>query len=147
MSPTSRNNIQQNRGFIAPGESRSDSGALAAGNANAIAFAWHNPELQDILIKKVTIRITTPGGTSGSLLDVGIADDVVGTNLGTEFFNDIDLNTAAIVKSTIATPGTQTVEVFCQDSVSATDGWIVGQILVENAASLVGSYYIEYEGA
>lgn len=139
--------IQQNIGFIAPGESRSVFGSLTAGNADAIAFAWHNPELQDILIKKVTIRITTPGGTAGSLLDVGIADDAAGTNLGTEFFNDIDLNTAAIVKSTIATPGTQTVEVFCQDSVSATDGWIVGKILTANAASLVGSYYIEYEGA
>lgn len=141
------NSFAKNRNYIGPGESRSASGLLTAGNANAIAFAWHNPELQDILIKKVTIRITTPGGTAGSLLDVGIADDAAGTNRGTEFFDDVDLNTAAIVKSTIATPGTQTVEVFCQDSVSATDGWIVGQILVENAASLVGSYYIEYEGA
>jgi len=140
VSPTSRNNIQQNRGFIAPGESRSASGRLTAGNANAIAFAWHNPELQDILIKKVTIRITTPGGTAGSLLDVGIADDAAGTNRGTEFFNDLDLNTAGISDQDI-TP------VFCQDSVSATDGWVVGKILVQNAASLVGSYYIEYIGA
>lgn len=68
-------------------------------------------------------------------------------NLGTEFFDDVDLNTAAIVNSTIATPGTQTVEVLCQDSASATDAYVVGKILVENASSLVGSYYIEYEGA
>ena len=139
--------VKDNIGRIVPGESRSASGLLTAGSADAIAFAWHNPELQDILVKKVTIRITTPGGTAGSLLDVGIADDAAGTNLGTEFFDDVDLNTAAIVKSTVATPGTQTVEVFCRDSVSATDGWIVGQILVADAASLVGSYYIEYEGA
>lgn len=139
--------IRSNVGYIASGESRSAFGRLTAGVADAIAFAWHNPELQDILIKKITIRITTPGGTAGSLLDVGIADDVVGTNLGTEFFNDIDLNTAAIVKSTVSPPGTQTVEVFCQDSISVTDGWIVGKILVANAAALVGSYYIEYEGA
>lgn len=140
-------NVRNNLGHIAPGESRSVSGPLTAGNADAIAFAWHNPNSQDILIKKVTIRIITPGGTAGSLLDVGIADDATGTNLGTEFFNDIDLNTAAIVKSTIATPGTQTVEVLCQDSASATDAYVVGKILVENASSLVGSYYIEYEGA
>lgn len=132
---------------ILPGEVRNASGSLTAGNANAIAFAWHDPEAQDILVRKVTIRITTAGGTAGGLLDVGIADDATGTNLGTEFFNDIDLNAAAILKSTIATPGTQTVEVLCQDSASATDGWIVGKILVENAASLVGKYYIEYEGA
>lgn len=141
------NGIVGNSGFIARGEPRFVSGSLKAGRANAIAFARYNPEGQDILIKKVTIRITTPGGTAGSLLDVGIADDAAGTNRGTEFFDGVDLNTAAIVKSTIATPGTQTVEVFCQDYVSATDGWIVGQILVADASNLVGTYYIEYVGA
>lgn len=141
------NVIVGNGGFIARGEPRFVSGSLTAGSADAIAFARRNPEFQDILIKKVTIRITTPGGTAGSLLDVGIADDATGTNLGTEFFDDVDLNTAAIVNSTIATPGTQTVEVLCQDTASATDAYVVGKILVENASSLVGSYYIEYEGA
>ena len=136
----SGNKIIDNDGLIGRGEIRSASGLLIAGNADAIAFAWHNPELQDILIKKVTIRITTPGGTAGSLLDVGIADDAAGTGLGAEFFNDLDLNTAGISDQDI-TP------VFCQDSVSATDGWVVGKILVQNAASLVGSYYIEYMGA
>ena len=29
---------------------------------------------------------------------------------------------------------------------SATDGWVVGKILVANAANLVGSYYVEYVG-
>jgi hypothetical protein len=129
-----------NYGYIAPGESRSVSGRLTAGNADAIAFAWYNPEAQDILIKKVTIRITTPGGTAGSLLDVGIADDATGTNLGAEFFDDLDLNTAGISDQDITA-------VFCQDSVSATDGWVVGKILAQNAGSLVGSYYIEYMGA
>ena len=129
-----------NIGYIAPGEVRTASGSLTAGNANAVAFAWHNPELQDVLIKKVTIRITTPGGTAGSLLDVGIADDATGTNLGAEFFDDLDLNTAVTSDQDITA-------VLCQDSVSATDGWVVGKILAQNAGSLVGSYYIEYMGA
>jgi hypothetical protein len=138
---------KDNVGYIAPGETRSASGALTAGNANAIAFAWNNPEAQDVYIKKVVITVTTPGGTAGSGLQVGIADDAVGTNLGTEFANTFDLNTAAVYDSTYATDnGTQVKWVFCQDSASATDGWVVGQILDANAASLVGTYYIEYVG-
>ena len=136
-----------NEGYIAPGEDRVYTGSLTAGNANAIAFAWHNPEAQDIYIKKVIVAITTPGGTAGSLLDVGIADDAAGTNLGTEFFDDLDLNTAAVSDSLISTPGNQTLWVSCQDSASATDGYVVGKILTANAASLVGKYYIEYVGA
>ena len=137
----------QNAGYVMPGEIRSSWGTLTAGNANAICFAWHNPEAQDILIKKVIVEVTTAGGTPGSHLDVGIADDAAGTNRGTEFFDDLLLNSAQVDDSWVGGDGgTQTKWVFCQDSVSATDGWVVGQILDANAASLVGRYYIEYAG-
>jgi hypothetical protein len=140
-------NTNTRTGFIYSGEVRTASGSLTAGNANAIGFAFHDPELQDIYVKKIVITVTTPGGTAGSHLDVGIADDATGTNRGTEFFNDLLLNTAQVNDSWVAGDGgTQTKWVFCQDNVSATDGWIVGQILDANAASLVGSYYIEYVG-
>lgn len=139
--------VQNNQGYINKGEIRSSSGLLTAGNANVIAFAWHSPEFEDIYIKKVVVTVTTGGGTAGSHLDVGIADDTTGTNRGTEFFNDLLLENVSVNDSLVAaTGGTQTVWVFCQDSASATDGWIVGQILDANAASLVGSYYIEYVG-
>ena len=139
--------IRNNIGYIARGEVRSASGALTAGNANAICFAWHNPEAQDVLVKKVVVEVTTGGGTVGSHLDVGIADDAAGTNRGTEFFDDLLLNSVQINDSWLAGDGgTQTKWVFCQDSASATDGWVVGQILDANAANLVGRYYIEYEG-
>ncbi len=132
-------------GYMYPGEVRYARGSLVAGNANAITFAWHNPELSDILVKKVTIEITTPGGTALSVIKLGIADDVVGTNLGSEFFTAIDANAAAVRDSYLAgDTGAQTKWVFCQDSASATDGWIVGQILTQNAANLVGQFYIEY---
>jgi len=36
--------------------------------------------------------------------------------------------------------------VFAQDSASATDDWVVDQILSDNATSLAGKYYIEYVG-
>lgn len=141
------NLVEKNIGYIASGEIRTASGTLTAGNANAIGFAWHNLELQDIYIKKVVVTVTTGGGTVGSHLDVGIADDATYTNGGTEFFNDLLLNNVQVNDSTNAADGgNQTKWVFCQDSVSATDGWVVGKILDANAASLVGSYYIEYVG-
>ncbi|MBA7593475.1 hypothetical protein ES703_00395 [subsurface metagenome] len=141
------NIIRDNEGYINSGEQRFASGRLTAGNANAICFAWHNPEAQDILIKKVVIEVTVAGGVGGSHLDVGIADDAAGTNRGTEFFDDLLLNTVQIDDSwVVGDGGTQTKWVFCQDLASGTDGWIVGQILDANAGSLVGRYYIEYVG-
>lgn len=139
--------IHKNVGYIARGEVRSVSGALTAGVVNAICFAWNNPEAQDILVKKVVVEVTTAGGTPGSHLDVGIADDAIGTNRGVEFFDDLDLNAAQIDDSWVGGDGgTQTKWVFCQDQASAVDDWIVGQILDANAGSLVGRYYIEYVG-
>ena len=124
---------------------RVDSGTLTAGVANAIAFAWHNPLTVDVLIRRVVVEVTTAGGTAGADLDVGIADNAIGTNRGTEFFNDLNLNTVRVNDSfVVGDGGTQTKWVVCQDSASATDGWVVGQILDANAASLVGKYYIVY---
>jgi hypothetical protein len=139
--------ITNNSGYIDSGEVRSYSDVVTAGNANAIGFTWHNPELQDILIKKVTIEVRGAGGTVGSHLDVGIADDAAGTNRDTEFFNDLLLNSVKVNDSWVAGDGgTQTKYVLCEDSASGTDGWIVGQILDANAASLWARYYIEYVG-
>jgi hypothetical protein len=123
------------------------SGTLTAGNANAIAFGWHNPLAVDIFITKVVVEVTTPGGTGGSLLRVGISDDTNGTNIGEEFFpaTGLTLNTAAVYDSWNSDDtGAQVKFITCQDSASATDGWICGKILTQNAASLAGKYYIYY---
>ncbi len=147
FTPAPDSIIQGNSGWIHPSEVRAVSGSLTAGIANAIAFAWHNPEGQEIFIKKVVVEITTGSVTANSVIDVGIADDAAGTNRGTEFFNDLDANDVDINDSwVVGDGGTQTKFVFCQDSASATDGWVVGQILVADAAALVGKYYIEYVG-
>ncbi len=138
---------RDNYGYIASGEVRTVSGSLTAGVANAITFAWHNPEAQDILIRKVVVEITTGSAAANSVIDAGITDDATGTNRGTEFFDDLDANDVDVNDSWVAGDGgTQTKWVLCQDSASATDGWVVGQILVANAAALVGKYYIEYAG-
>ncbi|MDD5435202.1 MAG: right-handed parallel beta-helix repeat-containing protein, partial [Nitrospira sp.] len=139
--------VKDNIGYLAQGEIRTASGSLSAGNANAISAYWHNPESQDIYITKIEVSVTTAGGTAGSHLDVGISDDSIGTNLGTEFFNDLDLNTTQVNDSwTAVDGGQQTKWVLCQDSASATDGYVVFKITDANAANLVGSYYIEYVG-
>ena len=137
-------------GFINPGHVKTASGALTGGAVNTIAFAWHNPEAQDILIKKVVINITTKGGTATAVIDCGIADDATYTNGGAEFFNDIDADAAAILHDSWIVGGvdfgTQLKWLLLQDSASATDGWIVAKILTEAAANLVGSWYLEYIG-
>jgi len=139
--------VKDNVGVVYPSEVRTASGSLTAGNANAIFMAFHMPESQDGWTAKVTIDVTTGGGTVGAHGDVGIADDAAGTNRGTEFFDDLLLNNVQVNDSLVAGDGgTQTKWVFIQDSASATDGWIVGQILDANAGSLVGKYYIEYAG-
>ena len=138
---------KDNKPYLAPGEHQVFRGSLTAGVANAIAFAWNNPYIQDALVVKVTVEVTTGSVTATSVIDVGIADDAAGTNRGTEFFNDLDANDVDINDSWVAGDGgTQTKWVLLQDSVSATDDWIVGQILVADAAALVGKYYIEVVG-
>ncbi len=141
------NTVRDNPGFIASGESQMFSGSLVAGNANAIAVAFHNPYAQDAFVDKVVVEITTPGGTALSVIQVGIADDAAGTNLGSEFFTAIPANAAAILSSEVAgDTGNQVKPVLLQDSASATDGWVVGKILTQNAASLAGKYYIYLVG-
>jgi hypothetical protein len=135
-----------NTGYIAPSEIRTASGSLTGGAANAILFAWHNPELQDIYIKKVIIVITTADADAANI-DCGIADDATYTNGGTEFFDDLPGETIAVDDSYIAGDGgKQTKWVFCQDSASATDGWVVAKILTNDGTSIAGSFYIEYVG-
>ena len=125
---------QGNTGYIAPGEHREASGVLTAGNANAFAFAWQNPEAQPIWAQ-VMVEITTAGGTAGSLLDVGSAAD--GTTHSDDLIDGADLNATNLL----------TTSAWVKlDENGGTTPYITGQILVENAASLVGKYYVRYFG-
>ena len=114
---------------------------------NHFAAAWHDPELQDILIKKITVEITTPGGTATSVIQCGIADDAIGTNLGSEFFTGLNANAAAVYDSWLAgDTGAQTKYIVLQDSASSTDGWIVFKTNTEISQALVARYFVEYMG-
>lgn len=114
------------------------------------AIAWHNPEAQDIWIKKIGINRTAAGGTATSEINCGIADNGTVDDPGTEFFENLLANNAAALHDSYVAGGTsygtQTIWVSCQDSASATGGWVVAKIDTEIANSLAGTYYIEYSG-
>jgi hypothetical protein len=131
------NQVYGNVGWLGKGEIRTQSGVLTAGNANAWSFAWQNPFTNNtLLIQEVIIDITTAGGTPASLLDVGSAAS--GTSASSDLLNDVDLNATAVSVSTA-----RNIKLAVKNG--ATD-WITGQILAQNAANLVGKYYIIYMG-
>jgi hypothetical protein len=128
--------ITGNTGYISPSEIRTASGSLTAGNANVFSFAWQNPELQAITITELMIDVTTVGGTPASLLDCGSAANA--TTTSSDLINDLDLNALGVTVSTAR-------NIKLAANGGATD-WLTGQILAQNAAGLVGKYYIKYIG-
>lgn len=136
---TERSNIFL--GYLSPGQRAIGKVALAPGNTNAITVAYHNPYANDVYVER--IEGWAGGGNAGSHVDMGVADDATGTNRGTEFFNDLPWDSTALYSSYVAAGGgTQTMIVALQDSASATDGWIVGQILDGHAPGGDGDFYI-----
>lgn len=119
-------------------------GSLAAGNANAFAFAWQNTESVGIHVLQVVVDVTTVGGTATSVLDVGVATSATGT--GDTILDGIDINADAIYSSLSAgVSGTNATEnAHRVDANAGTNDHVTGKILVANAASLVGKYYIYY---
>jgi len=132
-----------NRGAIAPGEELVASGALTAGNANAFAFAWQNPYPTAIVVTRVVIDVTTAGGTVNSVLDVGSAADA--TTTSNNLIDGMDLNTIGVYDN-LDNPGTNGKAKQKVDANGGAIDWVTGQILVANAAALVGKYYICYTG-
>ena len=119
-------------------------GALAAGSANAFLFAWQNPEAVAIHVLHVVVDVTTAGGTGSSVGDVGVATSATGT--GDTILDGIDLNADATYSSLSAgVSGTNATEnVHRVDANAGTNDHVTGKILVANATSLVGKYYIYY---
>jgi hypothetical protein len=117
------------------------SGDLAAGNANAFAFAWQNPEPGKILVIRVLVDVTTAGGTPGSVIDVGSAANA--TTHSDNLLDGQDLNAVALYDN-VSDGGTSGKARQKLDERGGTTDYITGQILTQNAASLAGKYYIEY---
>ena len=114
--------------------------ALAAGAADAFAFAWQNPENKKIIVTGVELDITTAGGTATAVIDVGPVASA--TNTSDALIDGADANAAALTCSPSGTNGKRACKVDEKDG--ATD-YITGEILVADAASLAGYAYITYE--
>lgn len=116
-------------------------GTLKAGNANAFAFVWENPEASKIIVTRVLINITTAGGTGSSVLDVGVVADA--TSTADTLINGLDLNATGIFDN-ITDKGEHGKSRQVVDEKGGTNDYITGKILTQNAATLVGKYYIFY---
>jgi len=118
------------------------SGSLAAGNINAFAFAWQNPELVSIIVLEVVIDITTAGGAAG-VLDVGTAANA--TTHSDNLLDGITHNAIDKVTNLYETDaGTNGRPIQVMDAKDGATDYITAQILTAAAASLAGSYYILY---
>lgn len=116
--------------------------ALAAGAADAMAFAWQNPEDKPIVVTRVMVDRTTAGGTATSVLDIGPATSATGT--ADTIIDGLDLNATGIADN-IADKGTNgTTQVVKRDAKGGTNDHITGKILVAKCDNLVGYVYIEY---
>lgn len=115
--------------------------ALTAGNANAFAFAVQNPEGVDYVITNVVVDVTTAGGTGSSVLDVDVAANA--TSTGDSIVDGLDINqTGTFDRHKNA--GSKGGAPLKWDKKGGTNDYVTGKILVQNAASLVGTVVIEY---
>jgi hypothetical protein len=119
--------------------------ALTAGNANDFAFAWQNPNEEAIMVEKVVIDVTTPGGTVASVLDVDVVANA--TSTGDDIIDGVDLNATATYDSSCVADdvgGNANQKSIRCDANGGANDYVTGKILVANAASLVGRAYIHY---
>ncbi len=119
-------------------------GDLTAGLADAIAFAWQNPELSAIHVLQVVVDVTTVGGTGSSVMDVDVVADAVSTD--DTILDGIDINADAVYSSLSAgVSGTNATEnVHRMAAKGGANDHITGKILVADASALAGKYYIYY---
>ena len=115
--------------------------ALAAGNANAYAFAWQNPESSKIIVHRVIVDRTTAGGTATSVIDIGVVANA--TSTAADLIDGLDLNATGVADN-ISDGGTDGKARQKVDENGGSNDYITGKILTANAASLVGNVYIHY---
>lgn len=115
--------------------------ALTAGNTNAYAFAWQNPEASKIVVERVLVRLATAGGTATSVLDVGVVANATSTS--DTLIDGLDLNTTGLFDN-IVDKGTNGKARQLVDEKGGTNDYVTGKILVANAAAVVGDVYIVY---
>ncbi len=114
---------------------------LAAGDANAFAFAVQNPEGVDCVVTNVVVIITTAGATAGAVLDVDVAGSATGT--GDSIIDGLDLNSTGTFDRH-KNPGANGGAPVLWAKSGGTNDHLTGKVLVQNAGSLAGKVMIEY---
>jgi len=110
------------------------------GAANAVAFAWQNPETNKILVTRVVLDVTT-AATLAATLNVGTSADAV-----TDSNNILalsPLNAIAVIDHLLVS-GTGLGKVFKLDEKDGVTDYITGTIKAQNSATTVANIYIEY---
>ncbi len=116
------------------------SGTLTAGVTSAYAFAWQNPESVQIVVLKVIVKITGAGGAAGTL-DIGTA--ATATTNSENLLDSISHN-ATVIYTNDVNGGAAGKGAQLMDASGGATSWITAQIMVADASSLVGTWYILY---
>jgi hypothetical protein len=106
---------------------------LKGGALNAFAFAWENPEPTPIVVTKVIMDISKPGGTATAVIDVGAAPTA--TDTAEDLIKDADANATAVYASTAVAKLTKN---------GGALSFITGKILTAKAEALEGTVLIYY---
>lgn len=118
---------------------------LTAGSANAISFAWENPEKSKIAVTRAILYVSTAWGTSGAVMDIGATTSATWTD--DAIFNGVDINTSTLYDNlwgALYDTYTEARSILLDEN-GGTTSYITGKILTQAAASLAGKLYLEYK--
>lgn len=115
--------------------------ALAAVDTAGGLFAWQNPEDQAILVRRVTVDVTTPA-TGAATVDIGSAAN--GTTSSNNLIDGLDVGAAAGLFDNIDDQGVGgAASARLAANGGATD-WLTGSMATGALAGIVGRVQIEY---
>jgi parallel beta-helix repeat protein len=133
--------VINNEGYIAPGEIRTYSGTITTLTENAFN-ALDNPFRQAVRVLSLDIYVSTAATATSPNIDCGIGSSA--TTDYTTLFDDLPGETIGFYKSTIATPGTQTVPQLWASG--SGDRYITMSIKGAAATGMVASYTVTVMG-
>jgi len=120
--------------------------ALIPGIANALIFAWQNPEANKILVHEVIVRLGTAGGTALAAMDIGVVANAAATS--DTIYDGVLVNFTGVYSShnvtdTVGANATEKPHIV--DEKGGALSWITGrESAAQITATLAGSVYIFY---
>ena len=111
------------------------------GAANAVAFAWQNPETNKILVVRVVVDVTT-AATLAATLNIGVSADAVTD--ASDIMAAFPINAIAVKDHLTVAAGIGKGGVYKLDEKDGTTDYITGTIKAQNSATTVANIYIQY---